>query len=295
MVWLNKMKKSTKLITIISIFFLIIAVVIIARTMIGAHFQKKFSKRPPPGIIVTEVRSENFYEKIDSFGTAISKKTTSFRVKKNELLSELELKDYVKEGQVIVKLKERIITAPFNGILGYRGLTEDTLDSENSIIITLDDNSIIYSDLKIPETFANEIKKDLPIEAKFSGNKKKVYSGKVDGVSSRINAETRSLLIRIKINNEKFQLIPGSLLEVTIKFNERNSLGVPDTSVMLEGNKAYVYKVIEDNNIEKKEVIIGARNDGLVEILSGLNEGDTIVAAGLKKVNPKGKIKPINK
>ena len=76
------MKKSTKLITIISIFFLIIAVVIIARTMIGAHFQKKFSKRPPPGIIVTEVRSENFYEKIDSFGTAISKKTTSFRVKK---------------------------------------------------------------------------------------------------------------------------------------------------------------------------------------------------------------------
>ena len=289
------MKKSTKLITIISIFFLIIAVVIIARTMIGAHFQKKFSKIPPPGVIVTEVRSENFFEKIDSFGTAISKKTTSFRVKKNELLSELELKDYVKEGQVIVKLKERIITAPFNGILGYRGLTEDTLDSENSIIITLDDNSIIYSDLKIPETFANEIKKDLPIEAKFSGNKKKVYSGKVDGVSSRINAETRSLLIRIKINNEKFQLIPGSLLEVTIKFNERNSLGVPDTSVMLEGNKAYVYKVIEDNNIEKKEVIIGARNDGLVEILSGLNEGDTIVAAGLKKVNPKGKIKPINK
>ncbi len=295
MVWLNKMKKSTKLITIISIFFLIIAAVIIARTMIGAHFQKKFSKRPPPGIIVTEVRSENFYEKIDSFGTAISKKTTSFRVKKNELLSELKLKDYVKEGQVIVKLKERIITAPFNGILGYRGLTEDTLDSENSIIITLDDNSIIYSDLKIPETFANEIKKDLPIEAKFSGNKKKVYSGKVDGVSSRINAETRSLLIRIKINNEKFELIPGSLLEVTIKFNERNSLGIPDTSVILEGNKAYVYKVIEDNNIEKKEVIIGTRNEGLVEILSGLDEGDMIVAAGLKKVNPKGKIKPITK
>ena len=207
----------------------------------------------------------------------------------------MKLKDYVKEGQTIVKLKERIITAPFNGILGYRGLTEDTLDSENSIIITLDDNSIIYSDLKIPETFANEIKKNLLIEAKFSGNKIKLYSGKVDGVSSRINAETRSLLIRIKINNDKFELIPGSLLEVTIKFNERSSLGVPDTSIMLEGNKAYVYKVIDNNNINKKEVTIGIRNEGLVEILSGLDEGDTIVAAGLKKVNPKGKIKPIKK
>ncbi len=207
----------------------------------------------------------------------------------------MKLKDYVKEGQTIVKLKERIITAPFNGILGYRGLTEDTLDSENSIIITLDDNSIIYSDLKIPETFANNLKKNLPIEAKFSSNKEKIYLGKVDGVSSRINAETRSLLIRIKIDNENFELIPGSLLEVAIKINERVSLGIPDTSIMLEGNKVYVYKVVEINNIEKKEVIIGVRNEGLVEVLSGLDEGDTIVAAGLKKVNPKGKIKPINK
>ena len=64
---------------------------------------------------------------------------------------------------------------------------------------------------------------------------------------------------------------------------------------MLEGNKAFVYKVIENNNIKKKEVTIGIRNEGLVEILSGLDEGDTIVAAGLKKVNPKGKIKPIKK
>ena len=289
------MKRSTKLITIITIFFLIIAVVVIARTMIGAHFQKKFSKRPPPGIVVTEVKNRNFSEKIESFGTAVSKKTTSYRIKKNELISELELKEYVKKGQTIVKLKERVITAPFSGILGYRGLTEDTLDSENSIIITLDDNSIIYSDLKIPEIFANNLKKNLPIEAKFSGNKEKIYLGKVDGVSSRINAETRSLLIRIKIDNEKFELIPGSLLEVTIKFNQRDSLSVPDTSIMLEGNKVYVYKVIENNNIEKKEVRIGVRNEGLVEVLSGLDEGDTIVAAGLKKVNPKGKIKPISK
>ena len=289
------MKRSTKLINIIAIFFLIIAVVVIARTMIGAHFQKKFSKRPPPGIIVTEVQNSNFSEEIESFGTAISKKTMSYRIKKNELISELELKEYVKKGQTIVKLKERVITAPFGGILGYRGLTEDTLDSENSIIITLDDNSIIYSDLKIPEIFANNLKKNLPIEAKFSGNKEKIYLGKVDGVSSRINAETRSLLIRIKIDNEKFELIPGSLLEVTIKFNQRDSLSVPDTSIMLEGNKVYVYKVIENNNIEKKEVRIGVRNEGLVEVLSGLDEGDTIVAAGLKKVNPKGKIKPISK
>ena len=288
------MKRSTKITSVILIIFIIIASVIVARTMIGSHFAKKFGKRPPPTIIVTQVTNQNFSEKIESFGTAISKKTESFRVKKNELNSELKLKDYIKKGEIIVKLKDRNIVAPFSGILGYRGLTEDTLGSENSIIITLDDSSIIYSDLKIPENFAPILKKGLPIEAKFSGNKNKIFPGNIKGVSSRINAETRSILTRIKIKNEKFELIPGSLLEVTVKFNQRNSLGVPDTSIMLEGNKAYVYKVLEDNSVKKIEIKIGSRDQGFVEILDGLVEGNIIVAEGLKKINPKGKIKPIN-
>jgi len=288
------MKRSTKITSVILIIFIIIAAVIVARNMIGSHFAKKFGKRPPPGIIVTQVTNQNFSEKIESFGTAISKKTESFRIKKNELNSELKLKDYIKKDETIVKLKDRNIVAPFSGILGYRGLTEDTLGSENSIIITLDDSSIIYSDLKIPETFAPILKKGLPIEAKFSGSKNKIFTGNVEGVSSRINAETRSILTRIKIKNEKFELIPGSLLEVTVKFNQRNSLGVPDTSIMLEGNKAYVYKVLGDNSVKKIEIKIGSRDQGFVEILDGLVEGNIVVAEGLKKINPKGKIKPIN-
>ena len=289
------MKRSTKITSIIIIFFLIILTVVVGRTMIGKHFQKKFGKRPPPGIIVTKVVQNKFSEKIESFGTAVSKKTETFRIKKNQLNSELDLKEYVKKGELIVKLKDENIIAPFSGVLGYRGLTEDVLGSDNSIIITLDDISIIYSDIKIPEIFASVVKKGLPIDAKFSGYKNKIYKGNVDGVSSRINAETRSLLTRIKINNENFELIPGSLLEVTVNFNVRNSLGVPDTSLMLEGDKAFVYKVAKDNTANKVEIKIGLRDDGYVEVISGLNEGDTIVAEGLKKVRPRAKIKPINK
>ena len=289
------MKRSTKITSIIIIFFLIILTVVVGRTMIGKHFQKKFGKRSPPGIIVAKVVQNEFSEKIESFGTAVSKKTETFRIKKNQLLSELDLKEYVNKGELIVKLKDENIIAPFSGVLGYRGLTEDVLGSDNSIIITLDDISIIYSDIKIPEIFASVMKKGLPIDAKFSGYKNKIYKGQVDGVSSRINAETRSLLTRIKINNENFELIPGSLLEVTINYNIRNSLGVPDTSLMLEGDKAFVYKVSKDNTANKVEIKIGLRDSGLVEIISGLNEGDIIVAEGLKKVRPRGKIKPINK
>jgi|TARA_B100000902_G_scaffold251725_1_gene238163 membrane fusion protein (multidrug efflux system) len=289
------MKRSTKIISIITIFFLIITIVVIGRMMIGQHFAKKFSKQPPPGIIVTKVINKKFSEKIESFGTAVSKKNESFRIKRNDLISELNLKQYVKKGGLIVKLKEKDIIAPFNGVLGYRGITGDILDSNNSIIITLDDNSIIYSDLKIPEIFAPVIKKGLPIKARFSGNKNKIYNGVVYAVSSRINPETRSLLIRVEINNINSELIPGSLLEVTVNYNERNSLGIPDTSIMLEGDKIYVYKVSDKNITNKIEIKTGIRNDGYVEVISGLNQGDNIVAEGLKKVRPRGKIKPIKK
>ena len=289
------MKRTTKVISIIIIFFLIIALVIVGRTMIGKHFQKKFGKRPPPGIIVTEVVKNEFSEKIETFGTAVSNKTKSFRIKKDDLIGELNLNSYVKKGNAIIKLKSGIIIAPFNGVVGYTGLTEDIFVSDSIFIITLDDNSIIYSDIKIPENYSSVVKKGLPIDAKVSSYKNKIFTGEVDFISSRINAETRSLLTRIKIDNTNLELISGSLLEVSVKFNLRSSLSIPDTSVMMEGEKAYVYKVSKDNIVNKIEIKIGTRQESNIEVLSGLNIGDIIVAEGLKKVYPRSKIKPIEK
>jgi len=287
------MKKSTKVSSIIIVFFLIIAGVIIGRTMIGIHFEKKFSKRPPPGLIVTSVKNYNFSQKLESFGTALPSKTKSFRLKKSELLTPIKFNQEVKKGDIIANLKTGNIVAPFDGVLGRRGLSDDVLVSESSIILTLDDSSIIFSDLKIPETYAAVIKKSLPVEAIFSGYKNKKYIGEVDSVASRINAETRSLLVRIKITNDNSELIPGALLEVAIRYNEKNSLGVPDTAVLLEGSKKYVYKVLENNTIEKIEIETGIRNKGNLEVISGLQKDDKIVAEGLGKTSPGEKIKPI--
>ena len=287
------MKRSTKIITIITIFFLIIAIVITARTMIGNHFKKKFSKRPPPGIIVTEVINEEFAEKLQTFGTAISSKSETFKVRKNDVIGELNLKDKVKKGDLILNLKSGNVVAPFDGVLGYTGLTEDIFVSDNIFIITLDDNSIIFSDIKVPESYAPFIRKGLPVEVRVSSYKDKVFFGEIDFISSRINADTRSLLARIKIDNKDLELLSGSLLEITVKFNLRDSLSVPDTSIMMEGEKSYIYTVSDENIANKTEVEIGLRGDSKVEILSGVNEGDQIVAEGLKKVRPRGKIEPI--
>ena len=287
------MKRSTKVITIVIVFFLVIALVITARTMVGNHFKKKFSKMPPPGIIVTEVVKEEFAEKLETFGTAISSKSKTFKIRKDDVSGELQLQEKVKKGDLILNLISGDITAPFSGVLGYTGLTEDIFVTDNIFIITLDDNSIIYSDIKIPENYAPFIKKGLPVEARVSSYKTKIFKGEIDFISSRINADTRSLLSRIRINNKDLELLSGSLLEIIVKFNLRDALSVPDTSIMMEGEKSYIYKVSDKNIANKTEVKIGLRDNGKVEILTGLNVGDQIVAEGLKKVRPRGKIKPI--
>ena len=289
------MKRSTKIISITLIFFLIITLVVVGRTMVANHFKKKFSKVPPPGIIVTKVVEREFSETIETFGTAISKKSETFKIKKSDLFEDLELKEFIKKGEILIKLKSGNIVAPFSGVLGYTGLTEDILVSNNIFIITLDDNSTIFSDIKIPENYSSSIKKGLPVTVKLSSFKDKIFLGEVDFVSSRINADTRSLLSRIKVENSNLELISGSLLEVSVKFNLRNSLSVPDTSVMVEGDKSYVYRVDNQNIAIKTEVETGKRGNKNIEIISGLNEGEIIVAEGLKKVRPKGKIKPITK
>jgi membrane fusion protein (multidrug efflux system) len=289
------MKRSTKITAVIITFFVIIAVIIAGRYMVKLHFQKKFSVRQPPAVIVAIVENKNFHQKIETYGTALSSKTTLFRIKKSELLEPINFNRKVKKGDIIAKLKTESIAAPFSGILGKIGISESTLGSENSIIVTLDDTSTIFSDLKIPEIYAGILKKGLPIEAKFASYKNKTYKGEIESVASRIDAQTRSILTRVKINNENSELIPGALVEIQIKYNERNALSIPDTSIMNQGAKKFVYKVLENSTVNKLEVNTGTRYEGNIEVLSGLNIGDKVVAEGLMKVRPGAKIKPIIK
>ncbi len=287
------MKRSKKITIGIIIFFLIISIVVIGRYSVGLYFKKKFSKRPPPGVIVQIVESKNFSQTLESYCTSLSSKTISYKIKKNELLEAIKFNVQVKKGDIIAKLTNKNIAAPFSGILGKRGISGSSLGSENTIILTLDDSRKVLCDLKIPEVYAAVLKKNLKLNAKFSAYKNKTYYGIIESVASRVDAQTRSILARAKIDNENSEIIPGSLLEIEIFYNEKNALSVPDTSVMYEGNKKFVYKVVEENIIKKTEIKTGVRSLGNLEILSGLSDGDQVIAEGLTKVRSGMKVKPI--
>ena len=289
------MKRSKKITIGIIIFFLTITLVIIGRYGIGLYFEKKFSKRPPPGVIVEIVSNNSFNQSLESYCTSLSSKTSSYKIKKDELLEPINFNTKVKKGDVIAKLSSKTIIAPFSGIVGKRGISGSSLGSENTIILTLDDSKKVLCDLKIPEVYAAVLKKNLKLKATFSAYKNKIYEGKVESVASRVDAQTRSILARAKINNENSEIIPGSLLEIEILYNEKNALSVPDTSIMYEGSKKFIYKIIENDMIKKTEIETGVRNKGNLEVLSGLNEGDKIIAEGLTKVRPGMKVKLIIK
>lgn len=289
------MKRSTKITTIVFIFFFIIAGVIVARTMIGNHFKKKFSKRPPPGIIVAYAEDRIFENNISTFGTAIPYQTQAYKIEKFEILKPILFNRKVNKGDVIVELKNRNIIAPFDGVIGKKEFSEDVEVSKSSLLINLDDASVIYCDVKIPEIYVPFIKQGLPVKIKYSGSNRKIFEGVVDSISSRITEDTRSLPIRIRIDNQQGEILPGSFLEVSIRYNVRNSLGAPDTSTIVEGDNVFIYKVDDKNKTIKTKVNIGDRYQGFVEIMDGINSGDRIVAEGLKKVRPNGEIKPIEK
>jgi len=263
--------------------------------MIGNHFKKKFSKRPPPGIIVTKTQERVFENIVSTYGTAVPIQTQSFKVEKYEILKPINFNQKVKKGDIIANLKNRKVIAQFDGVIGKREFSEDLEVSKSFILVNLEDTSSLYCDVDIPEIFVPFIKKGLLVDIKFSGYKNKIYKGKVDSFASRISEDTRALATRIKMNNMDGEILPGSFLEISIKYDIRDALSAPDTSTIVEGENVFIYKVDEKNKVMKTKVTIGDRYLGYVEILDGLNNGDKIVAEGTKKVRPNLTIRPIEK
>jgi membrane fusion protein (multidrug efflux system) len=290
---LNKMKTSSKIKAFLIIFFIAIFSVIAARYFIGLHFKKKFSVRPAPGVIISKVEKTLFYKSIETFGTAIAQNSKTYRVKKENVVGNLDIDNrFVKKGEIIVAVSNSDnIVADFAGRLGKREIAQGVLGSD-SLIITLDDLEKIIIDIKIPENFVSVLKKNLKAEISSSAFNK-IFEGKVDSVSSRIDPSTRSILARIVVENNDFEIIPGQLMTVKVIYEEIEQIGVPESSLTTQGKTAFVY-VVNNNVAEKRNVKVGKRNFGKISILSGIKEGDKVISEGVSKVRNKAKVKIIN-
>ena len=287
------MKLSKKITILISVIFIIIFAIIVSRYFVGKHFEKKFSQRPPPGVIVEIVDNSEFFEKIETFGTAVALKTKNYRIKKEQIENQkIKFGKIIKRGEIVVIIDNEKIIAPFKGVLGKREIAQGVLGTD-SFILTLDDISSVMLDIKVPESYLSILKAGLDVNIKSDSYQKK-FKGIIESVSSRVDPNTRSVLCNIKVSNPNLELIPGMLLNAEIIYNKVQAIGVSESSILVQGKTNFVYKVLEDNSVEKMEVEVGKRSFGKVMVLNGLNINDKIIKEGISKVRNKMKVKIVN-
>lgn len=188
--------------------------------------------------------------------------------------------------QVKARVGDRVITAPFAGVLGLRNVSVGTLVEPGDLITTLDDIDTIKLDFTMPATYLSSIQAGGKVTARTPAYPDRQFEGKVVSLDSRIDPDTRSIAVRALLDNPKHLLRPGMLMYVALQNNARESLTLPEEALQLKGDKALAYVIGENGRVKEAEVRIGARRRGEVEILDGLQEAERVVRRGHARVRP---------
>ncbi|MCB0325308.1 MAG: efflux RND transporter periplasmic adaptor subunit [Bdellovibrionales bacterium] len=187
------------------------------------------------------------------------------------------------------RLKDRLVVAPFSGVLGIRNVSVGALVEPGDRITTIDDDSVMKLDFSVPTTYVAQLRPGLPILATAPAFDDRRFEGSVSTIDSRIDPTTRSIAVRALIPNPDRALKPGLLMSVELLKNERQALVIPESALIPEGSKSSVYLVEDQESgavIVEREVRVGARRPGAVEILDGLRPGERVVTHGTLNVRP---------
>lgn len=182
---------------------------------------------------------------------------------------------------VLARLQDRVVRAPFSGVLGFRQVSRGTLLSPGTPITTLDDVSVIKLDFTVPETLLSTVVPGSPVTAHSEAWGERSFEGTVRSVSSRVDPVTRAVEVRALIENEDGALRPGMLMTVLVATDQRESLAVRQGSLLQVSDQNYVFTVDEQNRAWRREVELGQRTYELAEVLGGLEEGELVVVEGL--------------
>ena len=184
---------------------------------------------------------------------------------------------------------DRMIRAPFAGLLGLSTVTAGTLINPGAVITTLDDTSTIRVDFPVPERYLNVLRTGLPLTATSDAYGGEAFNGHIALIDSRINETTRAITARAVFPNPGGRLRPGMLMRVAVTQGQRQTPAVPESAIQYEGQGAFVYRIAageRGTTAQRVEVVTGAVEGGFVEIVSGLSVGDKVVGSGLNRIQP---------
>jgi len=187
-------------------------------------------------------------------------------------------------AQMSADIGDRVIRAPFAGVLGIRQVSPGALVTPGTAIATLDDTARVYVDFPVPEAMIATLGVGQQVAGTSTAYPGRKFEGQVSTIDARVDESTRSVVVRGDFANPDRALRPGMLMQVRLSRPERQAL------LVQVGTDSFVYRVKPDSSVERVDVKIGSRREGLAEVAEGLNVGDRIVVDGTGKLRAGARI-----
>ncbi|EXI81059.1 MAG: Efflux pump periplasmic linker BepF [Candidatus Accumulibacter appositus] len=184
------------------------------------------------------------------------------------------------------RLADRLIKAPFAGVVGLRDLSVGALVEPGDLITTLDDDSAVKLEFPVPATYLQGLRPGLKVTASSRAYPGRTFSGTVKAVNSRIDPVTRSIRVRATLPNPAHLLRPGMLMNVVVQQEPRTTLLIPEESLLPLGEQQFVLVVSSDGKADRRELQIGGRRPGLVEVVTGIAAGEQVITHGHMQLRP---------
>ncbi len=188
--------------------------------------------------------------------------------------------------QMRADIGDRRIRAPFAGRLGIRQVSPGALVTPGTVVATLDDISRVHVDFPVPEVHLAHLAPGQRLAGTSIAWPGVTFEGEVTSVDARVDAATRAVVVRGDFPNAERRLRPGMLMQVELSRPQREALVLPEIAVVQVGRDTFVWRVKQDDTVERATVQVGARRAGQVEIVAGIEPGDRIVVDGTGKLRP---------
>lgn len=193
---------------------------------------------------------------------------------------------------------DRVLRAPFAGVLGLSTVTPGTLISPGTVITTLDDLSTVRVDFAVPERYLGNLRAGTALTATADAYPGETFAGRIALMDVRVDEQTRAVTARAEFPNPGGRIRPGMMMRVSVERGQRQALSVPEAAVQYEGVGAFVYRLAGGDQgtiAQRVEVQTGTVENGFVEIISGLNANDRVVSSGLNRIQPGAPVREAGK
>ena len=241
---------------------------------------------------IADVNLKNNERELNRIKTLVEEQSVA-ELEQDRLQTEIDTAKANRDS-ALADLKDRQIKAPFDGVLGLRQISVGSLVTPGDEITTLDNISTLKLNFTVPERYLQVLKPGKVVEASSVAYPGDVFKGVVKSIDTRVDPVTRAVVVRALLKNPEAKLLPGMLMKIDLIKETKKALVIPESAVIPRQNRQYVYVVNSDNEVVQKQVEIGLRKLGIVEVVDGLNEGEKVITRGFLKVRPGDTVMPQN-